>query len=161
MEETITQNMKKPQEVLAEFFSECSYGDLVPHDKIESIIGFSRTLNQHKYNSVVQSAKRILLNQYGRALDCVKNQGYRLILPGDYVSKSMKHYKRGFTEIKKGKDTLDYAPVNDMTTEEREAYVRVHDKSVILQASMEGALCELKVLGTKTHPFLAQNNNKA
>ena len=148
---------KKPQEILVEAIVERNYGDIVTHEEIEKIIGVPKK-NEHKYNQIVQAAKSILLHEHGKKLESIRKVGYRFVKPGDYVNSSLKHYKRGFREIKKGKDTLDLAPVNDMTEEERATYNRVHDRSVILQASMEGAMCELKTLGKKDHPFLANLN---
>lgn len=157
--EQITQS-KRPQEILAEKFSSLNYGEVITHEAIGNVIGYDRKKNPHKYNQKVQSAKEILLYTYGKKLENIKNVGYRLVEPGNYVSSAFGHYKRGFKEIKKGKDTLDLAPVNDMTDDERATYTRVHDRSIILHASMEGAMCELKTLGTKTHPFLVNANNK-
>lgn len=148
---------KKPQEILAETILDRGYGEVVSHEEIERIVGVLRE-NRTKYDSIVQATKKILLYQYGKKLESVRNIGYRFVKPGDYVSNSLSHYKRGFREIKKGKDTLDLAPVNDMTTEERATYTRVHDRSIILHASMEGAMCELKSLGKKSHPLLPNGN---
>lgn len=151
-----TVEKKKPQEILAESILNRGYGEIVTHEEIEKIIGIPRR-NRTKYQQIVQAAKKILFYQHGKKLESVRNIGYRFVKPGDYVSSSLGHYKRGFREIKKGKDTLDLAPVNDMTEEERATYTRVHDRSILLHASMEGALCELKTLGKKTHPFLPNN----
>ena len=46
--------------------------------------------------------------------------------------------------------------LNDMTLQERMEYQRVHDRAVILQASMRGASVELKTLGKKKHPFMPE-----
>lgn len=148
---------KKPQEILAETILDRGYGEVISHEEIERIIGVPKK-NRDKYNQIVQTAKKILFNQYGKKLESVRKVGYRFIKPGDYVTSSLGHYKRGFKEIKKGKDTLDLAPVNDMTVEERATYTRVHDRSIILHASMEGAMCELKALGKKSHPLLPNGN---
>lgn len=143
--------MKKPEEILAESIIDREFGELISHDEIERIIGYPK--KSGKYYSVIRSANRILRSQ-SKAIENVPKEGYRIIKPGDYVKVSLRHYKKGFNEIKKGKDTLDLAPVNDMTDEERAAYTRVHDRSILLHASMEGALCELKTLGVKKHPLL-------
>ena len=44
-----------------------------------------------------------------------------------------------------------------MSKEARNIYQRVHDRAVILQASMKGASVELKTLGRKKHPFAIEN----
>lgn len=55
-------------------------------------------------------------------------------------------------KISKSKKSL-----NDMTLQERMEYQRVHDRAVILQASMKGVSVELKTLGEKKHPFMPEN----
>lgn len=149
------EEMKRPQEILAEAIINRDYGSLVTHEEIESIIGFKR--GKHKYQQIVQAARKLLRNQ-GKVLESVRGIGYRFVKPGDYVKTALGHYKKSFNEMKQGKDTLDLAPVNDMTQEERVVYTRVHDRSILLHASMEGALCELKTLGVKNHPLLPNNN---
>lgn len=146
--------MKKPQEILAEFFTAKSYGDVVTHSEIGRIISYSREHNRSKYNQIVQAAKKILLKEHGKLIECVRDYGYRLVEPGDYVQASGVHNRRGLIEIRKGKDILDYAPVNDMTSDERIVYNRFHDQETRLVASMEGAVCQLKILGKKSHPLL-------
>ncbi|MCM1167678.1 MAG: hypothetical protein NC299_16845 [Lachnospiraceae bacterium] len=149
-----SKEMKKPQEILAEELSVREYGEAVTHSEIERITGVSKEFEKNKYNQIVQAARVILLREYGRKLENIRNVGYRLVKPGDYVKSALGHYKRSATEMKKGKETLDYAPVNDMTSDERITFNRVYDQSVILQASIEGAMVQLKILGKKSHPLL-------
>ena len=74
--------------------------------------------------------------------------------PDNFVDQSLKHYKRGFKEMQKGHDTLEHAPTKNMTPEGLEVYRRVHDRAVILAASMKGTSIELKMLGEKKkHPM--------
>ena len=62
--------------------------------------------------------------------------------------------------MQKGYDTLTYAPTKDMSKEEIDVYRRVHDRAVILQASMKGVSVELKTLGEKRHPMAIENMSK-
>lgn len=94
---------------------------------------------------------------YNKAIENIPGDGYRITDPDDFVQQSLKHYKRGFNEMKKGYDTLTYAPVKDMTVEGRDTYMRVHDRAITLQAAMKGASVELKTLGQKKHPFALEN----
>lgn len=50
--------------------------------------------------------------------------------------------------------------LNKMHLHERMEYQRVHDRAVILQASMKGTAVELKTLGEKKHPFALENIQK-
>lgn len=48
--------------------------------------------------------------------------------------------------------------LNDMTLDEIMEYRRVHDREIILAASLKGAHVELKTLGEKRkHPFAVEN----
>ena len=146
---------KKKSEILAEKISELNYGDVITHQQIASMI--EEDYPSNKYASTIAKAKKLLLKKYNKTLENIVGDGYRLVSPDDFVQQSLKHYKRGFVEMGKGYDTLEYAPTKDMTPEGLDAYRRVHDRAVILQASMKGTAVELKTLGKKKHPFSLEN----
>lgn len=146
---------KRKSEILAEAFATMKYGDVLKHEGISDVI--DEPYPSGKYMSIVQSAKKVLLRDYGKALESIHGDGYRVIEPDDFVKKSLTHYKRGFKEFQKGSNLLEHAPINDMTQEGREIYNRVNDRATILHASIKGAVVELKTLGEKRHPFLPQN----
>lgn len=147
---------RKKSEILAEKMNELQYGDVITHQQISSLI--EEDYPSNKYASTISKAKKILLKKYNKAIQNIVGDGYRLINPDDFVQQSLKHYKRGFGEMQKGYDTLDYAPVHDMSPEGRDTYLRVHDRAVILHASMQGVKTELKTLANKrSHPFSVEN----
>ena len=151
----IIENRKK-SEILAEKLNELSYGDFISHDQIASVI--EEPYRTNKYASTISKTKKILLKKYNKTLECVIGDGYKIVSPDDFVQQSLKHYKRGFGEMQKGYDTLTYAPVQDMTPESLSTYRRVHDRAVILNASMHGVKAELKTLaGKRPHPFAIEN----
>lgn len=145
---------KKKYEILAEKIAEMDYGDTVLHSEIVAIIDVPYP--SQKYNSIVQQAKKILLNDYSRYIECVKGAGYRISYPDDFTKVSQKYVKRGVNAIKKSETILTNAPVNEMTEEGRTAYRRVHDRVVILNAAVQGANIEVKMLGKKRHPLALQ-----
>lgn len=149
---------KKKSEVLAERISELAYGDFISHEQIATLI--EEPYGTNKYGSTIAKAKKLLLKKYNKAIENVIGDGYRIVNPDDFVQQSLKHYKRGFVQMQKGYDTLANAPVKDMTEEGRAIYTRVHDRAVILQASMRGASIELKTLGQKKHPMALENMSK-
>ena len=142
---------KKKSEVLIEAIMSLNYGDVVTHKIIADII--EEPYPSTKYNSIVQKAKKSLLKDYNRCIEAIFGEGYRVVQPDDFVNHSLKHYKKGFKAIQKGSDTLTYAPVSDMTEEGKTVYRRVHDRAVILNASLQGAKVELKKLSERKHPF--------
>jgi hypothetical protein len=146
----IIENRKK-SEILAEKLNELNYGDFISHGQIAAVIETEYPSN--KYSSTISKTKKILLKKYNKAIENITGDGYRLVSPGNFVQQSLKHYKRGFSQMQKGHDTLEYAPTQDMTPEELNTYRRVHDRAVILQASMRGTQTELKLLAKRDHPF--------
>jgi DNA-binding winged helix-turn-helix (wHTH) protein len=153
----IIENRKK-SEVLAEKINELNYGDVITHQQIASII--EEDYPSNKYTSTIAKARKLLLKKYNKTIENITGDGYRLVNPDDFVQQSLKHYKRGFTEMQKGYDTLTYAPTKDMTKEGREAYRRVHDRAITLAATMKGASVELRTLGQKKHPMALENIKK-
>lgn len=145
---------KRKHEILAEEISKLPYGEVVYHGTIASII--QENYHTQKYQQTVQAAKKILLNKYGYLLESIRKCGYRIVEPDNFVDQSLKHYKRGFNEFKKGTDTLAHAPINEMTEEGRTEYRRVNDRAIILQAHLNGASVELKTLARKRSPYMPQ-----
>ena len=142
---------KKKSEILAEKIASMEYGSVIRHTEISALI--DEPYPSNKYMSTIQKAKKILLKEYCCCIECVIGDGYRVVHPDGFVSTSLRHYKRGFKEIRKAEDTLEYAPVKNMTDEGRIVYRRVYDRAVILSAAVKGAKVEMKVLSKKEHPF--------
>lgn len=147
---------KKKSEILAEKINELSYGDFISHEQMASVI--EESYGSNKYSSTIAKARKILLKKYNKAIENIPGDGYRVVAPDDFVHQSLKHYKRGFNEMQKGYDHLEYAPVENMTIEGRDTYRRVHDRAIILQASMQGVKAELKTLSGKRKRPLAIDN---
>lgn len=135
---------KKKSEILAEEISKMKYGDVILHSDIANIIG--EEYKTAKYSQTISKAKKILQRKYGRHIESIRGDGYRVVKPGDYVNHSLKHYKRGFKEMQKGVDVLQTAPTKDMNAEELATYRRVNDRAVLLHASIKGVAVELKTL---------------
>ena len=146
---------KTKAETSVEIIMTMNYGDTISHNEISKVIDESYGLP--KYNSVVQKAKKTLLNDYGRMLESIRGNGYRVVQPDSYTDHSLKHFKRSFNEAKKGATILSHAPTKDMTEEGRETFRRVNDRAMMLKASLAGSFVELKTLGEKRHPFLPKN----
>lgn len=151
----IIENRRK-SEILAEEISKLDYGSVITHKQISLLI--EEDYPSNRYTSTIAKAKKILLKTYNKTIQNIVGDGYRVVSPDDFVQQSLKHYKRGFNEMKKGHDTLVYAPTQDMSSEGREIYTRIYDRAVTLQASMKGVSVELKTLaGKRKHPFALEN----
>lgn len=146
---------KKKSEVLAETIIGLKYGDVITHAEIAKLI--DEPYGSARYTSTIAKTKKLLLNNYNRAIENIVGDGYRVVDPDNFVNMSLKHYKRGFKAMQKGADTLQYAPVKDMTPEGLKVYRRVHDRAVILSAAMKGVSVELKTLSARNHPMAVDN----
>lgn len=149
---------KKKSEILAEEISKRKYGEVITHNEIEEII--QETYGTNKYKSEISRAKKIALTFFNRCIENIRGDGYRIVKPDDFTSHSLKHYKRGFNELQKGKTILDNAPTKDMTQEGLTTFRRVYDRSVLLVSSMEGAKAELISLNRDKSPFSPDNINR-
>lgn len=149
---------KKKSEILAEKINALKYGEIISHKTISLII--EEKYPSNKYTSTIAKARKILLKKYNKTIENIVGDGYRVVSPDDFVNQSLKHYKRGFNEMQKGYDTLEYAPTKDMTKEGRDTYRRVHDRAITLAAAMKGASVELRTLGQKKHPMAVENMRK-
>lgn len=156
MNNVVKKKHQTKSEILAEKISELSYGDFISHEQIAAIIG--EAYGSNKYSSIIAKTKKILLKEYNKAIENIVVSGYRLVDPDDFVQQSLKHYKRGFTEMGKGHTILEYAPTKDMSKEGLNTYRRVHDRAITLAAAMKGTAVELKALGQKKqHPMALEN----
>jgi len=147
---------KKKSEILAESIAELDYGVAITHKQIQKIIG--ETYGTTRYNTTIQKMKKILLKKYGKKLESIRGDGYRVINPGDYVQASLKHYKRGFKEMQKGQDTLAHAPTDKMNKEELEVFRRVNDRALALNAHIKGVRVELKELSENKRKLVVNTN---
>lgn len=148
-------NNKKKSEILAEAISTLQYDDVITHEQIANLI--KEEYPSNKYTSTISKAKSLLLKNYNKCIENIVGDGYRVVKPDDFIGVSFKHIKRGTKEIKKGFETIQYAPVKDMSEEGKSAYRRFYDRAVILNATAEGAKVEFKKLAEKNHPFMLEN----
>ena len=155
MNELTSKNQEKA-EALAKFIYSHGFGNIILHSEIEQEIELKR--DSGKYGSIIGKTKRILLEQHQMGLQNVRGQGYKIVAPDDFTGFSLGFYKRGLNSINKGKKHLDNAPVEHMSREAIDAYRRVHDRAICLEASMRGASVELKTLAKKPHPLAVSNN---
>lgn len=139
---------------LVDQFLAMDYGDTLEHYKIEGIINLRQ--KDREYQDIVQAAKK-RLEEVGRTVKSVRKVGYQLVMPDDYVDIAASHVRTATKQINHGKQILDHAPEDKMTPEGRDTYRRTHDRMTALDAIMQGARTEIRVLTVKKHPLLSQN----
>lgn len=129
------------------------YGSLLSHDEISHIIEESK--NTYRYRDIVHSTQKQSIN-FGRMIASVHGIGYRIINPDEYTEQSVKMIVSGAKRINSGANIMNHAPVKDMTEDGITRYNLVGDRLRILQASVEGAKVEIKMLERqRQHPLLS------
>lgn len=146
----ITQKSVNIGVLLAEKLIDRKYGDVIRHQEIELITGESRGTS--KYNQAIQKAKKIL-EENGKVIQYNGGGDYRVIYPGDYAAAYAREIRLANKRVKHGGRILAHAPVNDMTSVEKQTYDRVNDFHATMQARMSGSTVEVKKL-VSTHPLL-------
>lgn len=147
---------KKKSEILAEHISYMKYGEVITHKDISEII--QEPYPGPKYSSTISKTKKVLLNDYGKIIENIVGDGYRVVRPGGYTDQALKKFKEGFKRVQNGTEILQKAPKKDMTAEELSTHREIEDRASILTAHIAGAVTEIKMLRTRKHPL--QINNK-
>ena len=153
MEENRTVNRGK---ALAEYISSFDYGTIIHYQDIEMIVKEKRGVARY-YNAIAK-AKSVLENS-GKAIKSIGGGDYQIIYPGDYSTAYARQVRLAKTRIKHGGKILKGAPVNDMSTEERQSFNHVSDFHAQLDARLVGSYVEVKQLtAKKPHPLAVQNS---
>lgn len=146
---------KTKGEILAEFISKLGYGEIVKHEEISETIG--ERYGTIGYRTIISQARKILLGDYKICIESIRGVGYRRVLADDFTKHTLGYYKRGFNAIQHGMDVLSNAPTQDMSEDGLQVHRHVYDRTRALEASMKGAIVEVKALRDKQHPFLPEN----
>ena len=142
---------KRQCELLCEYCANMEYGDTVTHTTIANIIG--EKIGTVKYYTVIQKARKMLLNDKKVYLESVREVGYRKTIPDDFTKVSVNEYRIGFKRIQKGKNILTNAPISDMSEEGKADHRYVMDRTRQLEASWRGAIVEMKTIAKKPSAF--------
>lgn len=140
----------KKHEKLAEYFETLPYGTFVSHGQIEAVI--EAEYGSREYYQAIRKARALLLPA-AKALKTEQKKGYSVMNPNEYAGAAIRLMGIGLRSMEKGRKTLEYAPMNDMTDEERTTHRRIEDRTSQMLASMHGGLTEVKMLERK-HPML-------
>lgn len=143
---------KRKCEILAEEIRGMNCGDTITHAQVSGIIG--ERYGSPKYGQIIAQAKKILLEEYRTHLESIRGVGYRKTEPDDFTKHALSQYKKGFRSIQRGADILTNAPVEEMSEAGRMTYRHIYDRTAQLEASVKGAVVEIKTLREKQHPFL-------
>jgi DNA-binding winged helix-turn-helix (wHTH) protein len=130
-----------------------NFGEIFLHKDIETLIG--EKYQTQEYFAIINSAKK-QLTKYGKVIESVRGQGYRVIEPDEYTDISLQHYKRASKEIKKGYNILENAPTKDMSKEGLQRFRHIADRSRVLNAMAAGTMKELKILNEKSKLLLSE-----
>ena len=140
-------------EVLLSHIMNCEYESLISHNEISEII--EEEYGSNKYRATLNRVKNELFKN-GKLIESVWGSGYKIISPDSYVDKSLEKFKQGFTQLEKGYELLENAPVAHMSKEGKEVYNDVSNKALNLYTVMANGCIELKML-KKRHALSPEN----
>ena len=141
-------------DALVSAVKKCDYGYVLSFDEIGGII--NQRYGSAKYTDILQAARKQLIAT-GHMIVNVRGIGYKVCYPDDYTMESIRCMRQGARRIDRGTKILNYAPVSNMSQPAREAYNRVNDRMLRLQAAIAGASVEIHMLETNNkHPLLSK-----
>lgn len=143
-------NRKESIDTLVKAVEDREYGAILSFDEIGGII--NERHGSMKYNDILQAARKRLIAA-GHMIVNVRGVGYKVCYPDGYTSEGVRYMRQGARRIDRGTKILNHAPVNDMSQPAREAYNRVRDRMVRLQAAMAGASVEIHMLEASKNPL--------
>ncbi len=127
-----------------------NYGDCFTHQEASKMLGCVHGTSA--YRTMISRAKKTLL-QRGKAISSLHGYGYEVVKPDEYIAQSARHMKRAANEMSKGQAYADYAPLDEMTTEARQATVAMRDKIAQVASFMRTETCEVIRISRKKSPF--------
>ena len=139
-------------EALADYVSELDYGTVIHYQDIEAVT--KERYGTQRYYRYIAKAKK-LLEDRGKMIQSIGGKDYVVIYPGDYSNAYAREVKLAKKRIRHGGKILKGAPVNDMTTEERQTFTAISDFHTRLEAQTVGNFVEVKRL-VKKHPLLVE-----
>lgn len=140
-------NGKEKWGLLYDFIMGLDYGNTITHNEISEII--QESPKSPKYYSIITKVKKELLKE-GKTVKSISGHGYFVINPDEYTDLSLDHMKKGFNQVDKGYQVLQYAPTSQMSEEGLQRHRHISDKAQSLKAMVAGGCVELKLLNRKS-----------
>lgn len=137
-------------DVIADYIMEKDYGTIIHYQEIESIT--HENYGSNRYYAYISKAKKIL-EKNGKMIKAIGRGDYQVLYPGDYVDAYAREIRLAKGKIKHGGKIIKGAPLNDMTTEERQMLNNISDFHTRINAQINGNYVEVKRLAGKTHPL--------
>ena len=137
-------------ELLADYIESQEYGTIIHYQEIERVTKERR--KTPRYYQYIAKAKKLLVAR-GKIIKSIGSGDYQVLYPGDYSAAYAREVRLARTRIKQGGKIVRGAPVNDMSSEERQMFTNVSDFHARLDAQIHGNYVEVKRLASKRHPF--------
>lgn len=115
------------------------YGDIVTHDRLASLIGERR--GSRKYNTILTKVSKVLITRQ-KALENIRNVGYRVTRPENYVDLALSQIKRGRNSLEKAQTLIACTPVDELTPEQVEIHSEVSNRLGLVVGAARTALTD-------------------
>jgi hypothetical protein len=123
-----------------------NYGDLKTHEEIANMVYLKHTTQ--KYRTAIAKANKKLI-EHGKMLKCVRNQGYIVIAPDEYLNESYECKRKAVKQFDTSHQILENAPLEHMAEEARKKHLIAYDRSSTLQSMLHGGLKQIGVITEK------------
>jgi hypothetical protein len=123
--------------------SSWNYGSIHSHDEIAKLMHLDK--NSNRYKSMISRANQKLTG-FGKRLENIKGEGYKVVEPDRYTDISLNKFQQGVKRIRDSYSISEHAPIDKMTEEGRKRFRSYNERLSIMRAITEGHCKELTVL---------------
>jgi hypothetical protein len=141
-------------------------GDTLTYEDAGAILGLDPIKERPAIQQVVRQAQPIFLREDNRALDAVRNVGYRVVEPGTQLVLAQRHQAKSGRSLRRGHQHVVHVDFNEMEPNSRKAIevlatamaaqIDFNKRLTGRQEKLEKALAELAGQSTRTEDEIAQ-----
>lgn len=116
---------RSDRQVVVDLVEEHQPDDVLSHAEILAALreGTDREIGPEHVYRAAGAASRWLIKNEKKALVTMRGQGYRISVPDDFHSLTLVRRDRASTQLNRGREVLENAPLDGMTEAVREAMV--------------------------------------
>lgn len=127
------------------------YGETHTHKEIEEMTGVA--YNSTKYRSMIERAKKELLDNHQKLLKAIPGVGYRVLIPDHMTDEVTTLFRAGIRRVEKGVWVGMQTPLSLLSHEKQDVHKRIMDHYACGLAMMKGKQTEVsEIIRLKLSP---------
>lgn len=119
---------------LYDTFKDAEYGAFISYNDISSCIDIN--IKEKRY--IFERFKREMLRSQDKALECVRDKGYRIVLPNEHTRLASREIKRAERRTRQGVEYALHVPFDMLNDRERAQLTLVANRIQNVHASLIG-----------------------